>query len=112
MPSRYDNRRIVRNTDEIYFHIFEERGITGLTQYVSPSLTPVTKRQRLKITKIQKVWSVGDRLYKLAAEHYGDSTLWWVIARFNYKPTDAHFKLGDMVYIPMPVETMLEYYKD
>jgi len=112
MPSRYDNRRIFRNTDEIYFNILEERGLTSIVQYVTPVFNKVTQAERMRITKLQKVWTVGDRLYKLAAEHYGDPKLWWVIARFNSKPTDAHFKLGEMVYIPMPLETMLEYYRE
>ena len=110
MASRYENRRLLRNGNEIYFHIFEERGVNHIVQYATPVLDPITQEDRLRIDKIQKVWTVGDRLYKLAAEHYGDPKLWWIIARFNSKPTDSHFKLGEMIYIPMPVKTMLEYY--
>ena len=112
MASRYDNRRLLRNSNEIYFHILEERGLKSIVQYNTPIFDKVTERERLGITQLQQVWTVGDRLYKLAAKHYGDPKLWWVIARYNYKPTDAHFKLGSMVYIPMPVETMLEYYRN
>jgi hypothetical protein len=84
MASRYDNRRVFRNADEIYFHILEERGLQSIVQYNTPRFRKVTKTQRRGITQLQKVWTVGDRLYKLAAKHYGDATLWWVIARFNY----------------------------
>ena len=112
MASRYDNRRLLRNSNEIYFHILEERGLTSIVQYNTSVFDKVTREERLGITRLQKVWTLGDRLYKLAAKHYGDPTLWWVIARFNYKPTDAHFKIGDMVYIPMPLETMLEHYRN
>ena len=112
MASRYDNRRLLRNGDEIYFNILEDRGVSTIVQYNTPVFNKVTVFDRRRISKLQKVWTVGDRLYKLAAKHYGDPKLWWVIARFNYKPTDAHFKLGDVVYIPMPLEAMLDYYRE
>ncbi len=111
MASRYENRRSFRNASQLYFNILEERGISNVIQFTTPIFNKVTQRDRLRISQIQKIWTVGDRLYKLAGEHYGDPKLWWVIARYNYKPTDAHFKLGDIVYIPMPIETMLEYYR-
>ncbi len=112
MASRYDNRRTFRNGNEIYFNILEGRGLSTLVQYKTPRFRKVTKLERRRITGVQKVWTIGDRLYKLAAEHYGDSRLWWVIARYNNKPTDAHFKLGEIVYIPLPLETVLGHYRD
>jgi len=112
MASRYDNRRTFRNGAEIYFNILEDRGLTTLVQYGTPRFKKISKRARRRITHVQKIWTVGDRLYKLAAEHYGDSRLWWVIARYNNKPTDAHFQLGDTIYIPLPLETVLGYYRE
>jgi|TARA_Y100000310_G_scaffold243003_1_gene247351 hypothetical protein len=112
MASRYENRRPFRNGNEIYFNILEERGVSSVVQFTTPVFNKVTQQNRRRISQIQKIWTVGDRLYKLAAEHYGDPKLWWVIARFNYKPTEAHFKQGDIIYIPMPIETMLEYYRN
>ena len=32
--------------------------------------------------------------------YYNDSKYWWTIALTNSKPTDAHFSIGDIVYIP------------
>ena len=49
----------------------------------------------------EHVWSHGDRLYKLADEHYGNSKLFWIIGLYNNKPTDAHWNYGDIVYIPI-----------
>ena len=56
-------------------------------------------------------WSVGTKLYKLAHQYYNDSKLWWVIAAFNQKPTDSHFSVGDVVYIPLPLERVLTLYE-
>ena len=55
------------------------------------------------------IWKLGDRYHKLASEYYADSELWWVIASYNKKPTEFHLKAGDIVYIPMPLETVLYY---
>lgn len=46
------------------------------------------------------LWKVGSRFYKLAYEHYGDATLWWIIAFYNKKPTDSHVKIGEVIYVP------------
>mgnify|MGYP005822206763 FL=1 len=110
MASRYDKRRKFRNVDPLYENIFEERGVNSIVQYTTPTMKRVTRAERSRLDVMQKRWVTGDRLYKLAAEHYGSSRYWWVIARFNYKPTDAHFKVGDTVYIPLPRETIFDIY--
>jgi len=56
------------------------------------------------------IWGLGDRYYKLAHVYYGDSRYWWVIAWFNKKPTEQHVKLGDIVKVPLPLETVLTSY--
>ena len=53
------------------------------------------------------IWNTGDRFSKLAAEHYGDPTLWWVIAYFNKKPTDGHVKVGDQILIPEDISLVM-----
>lgn len=57
---------------------------------------------------IEHVWSHGDRLFKIARQYLGDFRLYWVIGLFNKKPTDTHYKFGDIVYIPIDAE---EYYR-
>lgn len=49
---------------------------------------------------IEHVWSHGDKLYKLANRYFGDRDLFWIIGLFNNKPTDSHFRYGDLVLIP------------
>jgi len=46
----------------------------------------------------------------LAAKHYGDPNLWWVLAWYNKKPTESHFSVGDTVYIPTPAEEVVAFF--
>jgi len=112
MPSRYENRILFKNGAPIYFHLLEERGVPYIQQYATPIMEKITQPRYDRLAVSSQKWTAGDRLYKLAAKHYGSSNLWWVIARFNNKPTEAHFKLGDTVYIPFPLETILSYYRN
>jgi hypothetical protein len=112
MPSRYENRIIFTNGAPIYFHLLEERGLRYIQQYNTPILSKITQQQYNNLAVSTRIWTIGDRLFKVAAQSYGNSKLWWVIARFNNKPTDAHFKVGDKVYIPFPLEAVLSYYRN
>ena len=110
--SRYDNRSIFENREELYENLFEDKGVKKIVQYDTSLFKKITPEQYSQLSVITKKWSTGDRYYKLAAEHYGDPKLWWIIARFNNKPTEGHLKLGDNVLIPLPREVILGYYKD
>lgn len=68
---------------------------------------PVAQEFLEEVNYVTHVFSVGDRLSKLAHEHYGDARLWWVLAWFNGKPTDYHCKIGDIIRIPFPLEEVL-----
>ena len=48
----------------------------------------------------KQIFKMGDRMYKYASQYYGSTSYWWVIAWYNNKPTDAHYKIGDPIYIP------------
>ena len=43
-------------------------------------------------------------MYKYAHEIYGSTQYWWIIAWFNNKPTDIHCKIGDVIYVPVPLD--------
>jgi hypothetical protein len=90
--------------------MLEERGVTSITQYTTKIMPDLSRAQRNHLSVAQKLWTVGDRLYKLSAQYYGSPKYWWVIARFNNKPTDAHFNVGETVYIPMPREVIFDMY--
>ena len=110
MTSRYTGRRRFINADAIYDNLLEERGVGAITQYGTHIMRPLTRHQRGHLSVAQKRWGVGDRLYKLSAQYYGDARYWWVIARYNNRPTEAHFKAGDIVFIPLPRETIFDMY--
>lgn len=54
---------------------------------------------------------VGDRLDNLAHEYYGDSSLWWIIARAsNLGKGDLTIPVGTQVRIPQDVQSIIEIY--
>ena len=106
MAKRID-RRTVRNKEELYEEAFKNRGVKHIDHYPTPVMRELTPDLTAKVEQITHVWSVGDRYYKLAHKYYGDPKLWWVIARFNSKPTEAHLNLGDIVVVPVPLTDAL-----
>ena len=107
MAGRYANRRIVINDDDLYSKSREERGVRRMRQYVSAEMVYPTISEIKEMTRIQHIWKTGDRYYKLAAQYYGRPDLWWIIAFYNQRPTEADAKLGDIIYIPLPLEQIL-----
>tara|TARA_B100001758_G_C18404476_1_gene611091 strand:+ start:2553 stop:2888 length:336 start_codon:yes stop_codon:yes gene_type:complete len=106
MAKRID-RRTVRNKDELYEETFKDRGVKHIDHYPTPTMKELTIDLIARVEQVNHVWSVGDRFYKLAHKYYGDSKMWWVIARFNSKPTEAHLNLGDVIAIPVPLTDAL-----
>jgi len=107
MTSRYNGRQIGINNLEQYKQIFKEKGVSFIRQYFSPNLKHPSVKDAISLRRVGHIWALGDRFYKLAYEHYGDSTLWWVIAWYNQAPTEAHVKIGDVVIIPLPLDKIL-----
>ena len=56
------------------------------------------------------IWVRGDRFYKLAHKYYGKPEYWWVIAFYNKKASEAEFKVGDLYFVPLPLEDILGYF--
>ena len=110
--SRYQNTRTVLNNAALYKNILKDRGMPEIEHYRTHVFYDL-KEEDLKDLVIEyKVWSLGDRLHKFAHEAYGSSELWWMLGWFNQKPTDAHFKIGDKIAIPQPLERLTTlYYK-
>ena len=103
--SRYRNNKIIENNLKLYKKEREKRDIPGaLSQYKMLRKKPLTVKDAKTIGAIGHIWTTGDRLYKLAEKHYNDPTLWWSIAWFNNRPTEAHFKVGDVIQIPTPLD--------
>jgi nucleoid-associated protein YgaU len=104
--SRYKNRRKIINNSEIA----ETRPTTNIEHYTTPKLLHPTEKGKKALANVEHIWSHGDRYWKLAAHYYNDSGYWWVIAWYNLKPTEAHCKIGDSIYIPKPLNKVLKYY--
>ncbi len=107
--SRYSGKDVILNNEEFYRSLFDSRGVKNIKHFSTPKLKHVTKKQIASLNTIGHVWKTGDRYYKLAHDHYGDSRMWWVIAWFNKKPTEADVNYGDVIYIPHPLDRVLLY---
>ena len=107
---RYKNQNVFVNINEAYRrYLKKSRGMENIKQYDTPAFKHPDKDEIKNFNTVKHIWGTGDRLYKLADEYYDDPTMWWVIALFNQKPTEFHLKLGDVVYIPTPLESVLFY---
>jgi len=109
MFSRYDDRIIMVNRHDRYKELFQQRGVKYIRQYNTATLRYPTENEIAALDVLGHAWAIGDRYYKLADKHYGDSRFWWVLAWFNQKPTEAHIDLGEVVYVPLPLERVLTF---
>jgi len=107
---RYKNQRIFRNDRKAYKRYLKKtRGLGLIRQFNTPKFKHPSVQEMSNFNTIKHIWGIGDRLYKLAHEYYSDSEMWWVIALYNQKPTEFHYKLGDVLYVPVPLESVLFY---
>ena len=106
---RNNGRDTFFNQSEVYQEIFAKKNVRGVRQYLTPTLKTISPEDYKRLSFVYHVWKTGDRFYKLADKYYNDTKFWWVIALFNEKPTEFHLNLGDVIYIPVPLETVLFY---
>mgnify|MGYP003110938765 CR=1 FL=1 len=110
MANRFNKRRVAVNKSSDYENsdIFENRGVKKIKQYDTPVFRNLTKEQYDSVPFHRHYWTNGDRLWKLANLYYNDPNLWWLIARWNFKPTESHFNEGDELRIPKIPKEALE----
>tara|TARA_R100000808_G_C2088017_1_gene109446 strand:+ start:359 stop:700 length:342 start_codon:yes stop_codon:yes gene_type:complete len=108
MAGRYIDTYEFDNTNQLYRRLRALRGKRVITQYPTQTLNFATIEELQSLKMVSHIWTLGDRYYKLAHKHYGDANLWWIIAQFNKKPTEGHMKLGEVVYIPYPLDRVIE----
>lgn len=106
--SRLSRTRTITTTGDV---VSDLRNLKFITHYETPNFPPLTQGQLNTLQVFEHVWSEGDKYHKLSTQYYQDPTYWWIIARFNHKPTEAHLTIGDVVYIPIPFERIVSYYK-
>ena len=106
--SRNVKRRVFRNRHRNYIDVFKRKKKAGLVQWTTPRFRQISPASRRRIFEISHVWKTGDRFYKLAERYYSNPEYWWVIARYNQKPTEGHLRQGDVIVIPTPLDKLLE----
>lgn len=109
--SRYEKSEETVITDLSYKQKFSSRWLpNGVSLLENPNLNYPTVAEKQGITVAGIRWKLGDRLYKLAHEYYGDSGYWWVIAFYNKKPTEQSIAIGDLIEIPTSLTDILSIY--
>ncbi len=111
MINRYRSRNVITNDNDMYSEVFNERNMKIVRQYESPNDYRPPPADYKKVQTVRHVWTVGDRYYKLAYQYYGDVKDWWIIAKFNNKPTEAHIKLGEVILIPTRIEEVINLFR-
>ena len=107
--SRMSNRKTITTSNDLTLNLRDKKSIT---HYDTANFKQLTESQLNTLKVFQHVWREGDKYHKLSTQYYQDATYWWVIARFNNKPTEAHLTIGDIVYIPVPFERIVSYYRN
>lgn len=103
MLNRY--RDLIVVDSKLRENVFARRFVDEVTQTKTLRLNEPTEEElKTELSFLERIFSQGDRMYKYASEIYGDSDYWWVIAWFNKKPTDSHCKIGETIYIPVPLD--------
>ena len=106
--SRYSNRKKAINENDLYRNSLENRGVKKVIQYKTPTMSYPSVEETRRITTVTHVWAHGDRFWKLANQYYADPNMWWVIAHYNKKPTEAHVEIGTEINIPQPLSRILK----
>lgn len=112
MGSRYrDRAEHLVSPDGVYEELLKVRGRESkpLMAYASPEYREIKDEDVLDMEIVFHTWKVGDRFYKLSEKYYGTTEYWWIIARFNKKPTEAHLKIGETLQIPLPAWKAIQY---
>ena len=111
MPSRYKKIKIDHNSALYGIINKRNRKSVELNRLSNMPNFKVLQQDELITEKVVN-WKQGTHMWRLASEFYGDYSLYWVIAMYNGKPTDAHWKIGEKVRIPFPVGRVISYYEE
>ena len=106
--SRYKRRKIVFNDVYKEEEIFDNRGVEKIDQFTTPKFKNPPEDQVDSIDYFLYNFKQGDRFFKLAQRFFNDPNLWYLIATFNRKPTEAHVKPGEKIKIPTNIAQAIE----
>lgn len=107
--NRYRNRKTKYNFNKLIQKVLDKKNVSSIRHYTSPNIKNATYLDKINIKTLTEIWKRGDRLSKYAEKYYMDPKLWWIIALYNNKPTDAHFTIGETFYIPTDLNNFFEY---
>lgn len=105
--SRFNKRTRAINDNEMYENLLEDRGVKQIVQFTTGELIYPDEEEKKRINVIKHFWRQGDKYWKLAYQYYGDQSLWYIIAQWNQKPTEAHLMPGDIIEIPTNLNVVL-----
>ena len=109
--SRYTNRDVLKNTSGQYVEQFSNRDVRFIRHFVTPNINYPSSEILGQLDIENEVWGVGSRFYKIAAKHYGDPSLWWIIPWFNKLPLESDYEPGEVVLVPKPLHILLDFFE-
>tara|TARA_B100000287_G_C20391063_1_gene685653 strand:+ start:141 stop:494 length:354 start_codon:yes stop_codon:yes gene_type:complete len=110
--TRYIGRDLlVNNTKEYQESLLDRRDLVQIIQYSTARFYYPTFQERAAMSTVPFVWTATSKMYNVAAQFYGDPKLWWLIGWFNQKPTEAHWKVGDVAFIPANSKEVLTFFR-
>lgn len=105
MPKYRNNGKGIIDNDH-YQNLKDERGIKVLKIMRTKTFENLQGFE-FEIM-LEHVWTKTDKLHHLSRRYYGTNDYWWIIGLVNDKPTDGHYKIGDLVRIPRKPGEILE----
>ena len=105
---RYKKYRILTNDSDHYKALRDSRDANAIQHYETPVMHNPTVAERVSLVSNAYIWKYGDRLYKLADQYYADPRYWWIIAWYNALPCEAEITNGQVLYIPVNLESVLK----
>lgn len=106
--NRYSRR--TKAVNDVYQddELFEKRGVQSIEQHITPKFKNPTQEELNRIDYELHYWSTGERFFKLAQKYYNDHRYWYIIARFNNKPSEAQVEEGEQIKIPTNLHIAVE----
>ena len=95
MPSRYSSTKVKR----------DKSGIRAYKTTYYPDI-PIRNEDQFIYPRF------GERLDTLAYKFYGDSTLWWVIAKANGIKGISALRPGENLRIPLNIQKIIENFRN
>jgi len=105
MPKFLDDKIAILNSDS-YKEVFEKRGLKFIRIRRTKNFSKLVGVDFE--VRNEHIWTTSDSLFKLSNRYFGNYDFWWTISMINGKPTDAHYSIGDIVYIPKNPSKIVE----